>query len=361
MPLLLSFPNPQSKYSVGITIVIALLCLHLLVFRVVVVSSMDLSSSSSEDPYKILNIIPNPNGTFTRLDKYPESPSSPDPTLPTPVLSKDLTIDQSKHTWARIYLPRQALNNPPPNPNLPLIVFYHGGGFVFYHANSTYFHDFCVRMANATQSVVVSVDYRLAPEHRLPAAYEDSVQALHWIRASNDLWLARHADFSRCYLMGESAGGNIAYNAGLRAAAEADHLRPLKIKGMLLIQPFFGGTKRTPSELRLAKDLNLPLAVTDSMWKLSLPVGASRDHEYSNPTVNGGSNVLDKIRELQWRVAVFGCDGDQLVDRQKELVTLLKSKRVHVVGQFYGGGRHGIFVGDASMSTKVFHLLKTLH
>ncbi|RYR76249.1 hypothetical protein Ahy_A01g000859 [Arachis hypogaea] len=76
-------------------------------------------------------------------------------------------------------------------------------------------------MANATQSVVVSVDYRLASKHRLPVAYEDSVQALHWIRASNDLWLA-HADFSRCYLMEESVGGNIAYNTGLRAAAEAD-------------------------------------------------------------------------------------------------------------------------------------------
>ncbi|RYQ93978.1 carboxylesterase 1 [Arachis ipaensis] len=359
MALLFAFPIPHSNYSAGMTTITALLCLHLLLFTVVRVNSIE-PSSSSEDPYKILNIIPNPDGTFTRLQNYPETPPSPDPTLPIPVLSKDLTIDQSNHTWARIYLPRQALNTPPNHPNLPLIVFYHGGGFIFYHANSTYFHDFCVRMANATQSVVVSVDYRLAPEHRLPAAYEDSVQALHWIRASNDLWLA-HADFSRCYLMGESAGGNIAYNAGLRAAAEADQIRPLKIKGMILIQPFFGGKKRTPSELRLAKDLNLPLAVTDSMWKLSLPVGTDRDHEYSNPTVNGGAKVLASIRELEWRVAVFGCDGDQLVDRQKELVKLLKDKRVNVVGQFYNAGRHGIFVGDASMSTKVFHLLKTLH
>ncbi|KAL4275581.1 hypothetical protein AHAS_Ahas20G0121500 [Arachis hypogaea] len=207
-------------------------------------------------PTKILDVYfeNEDDGTFTRLQNYPETPPSPDPTLPIPVLSKDLTIDQSKHTWARIYLPRQALNTPSNHPNLPLIVFYYGSGFIFYHANSTYFHDFCVRMANATQSVVVSVDYRLAPEHRLLVAYEDSVQVLHWIRASNDLWLS-HTDFSRCYLMGESAGGNIAYNAGLRAAAEADQIRPLKIKGMILIQPFFEGKKRIPSELRLAKDL----------------------------------------------------------------------------------------------------------
>ncbi|KAJ1402537.1 Alpha/Beta hydrolase fold [Sesbania bispinosa] len=317
--------------------------------------------NSSMDPYKALRIIPNPNGTFTRLETHPQTPPSPDPTLPTPVLSKDLTINQSKHTWARIYLPHKALDNPH-HSKLPLIVFYHGGGFIFYSAASTYFHDFCVNMAKNTQSVVVSVDYRLAPEHRLPAAYEDSVEALHWIKTSNDPWLTRHADYSRCYLMGESAGGNIAYFAGLRAAAEVDYIKPVNIRGLVLIQPFFGGTKRTQSELRLGEQYwNLPLVATDAMWNLSLPVGADRDHEYSNPTVNGGAKVLDKIKLLGWKVAVFGCHGDPLVDRQVELVKLLEKKGVHVVGHFYDGGRHGIFVGDPSMSIKVFDLVKSLH
>jgi len=318
-------------------------------------------AKSAMDPYKALNIILNPNGTLTRLSIPPQSPPSPDPTLPTAVLSKDLTINQSKHTWARIYLPHKALDySPNTNSKLPLIVFYHGGGFLFYSANSTYFHDFCVRMANDTQSVVVSVDYRLAPEHRLPAAYEDSVEALHWIKSSNDPWL-RHADYSRCYLMGESAGGNIAYTAGLRAAAEVDQIKPLKIKGLILIQPFFGGTKRTPSEVRLAEDQTLPLPITDLMWNLSLPVGVDRDYEYSNPTIKGGAKILDRIKALGWKVAVFGVEEDPLVDRERELVGLLQHKGVQVVGLFYQGGRHGIFVGDPSMSVKVFDLLKTLH
>ncbi|QCE08261.1 carboxylesterase 1-like [Vigna unguiculata] len=316
-------------------------------------------ANSAMDPYKALNIILNPNGTLTRLSIPPQSPPSPDPSLPTPVLSKDLPINKFNHTWARIYLPHKALHHSP-NAKLPLIVFYHGGGFVFDSAASTYFHDFCVRMTNATQSVVVSVDYRLAPEHRLPAAYEDSVEALHWIKASNDAWL-RHADYSRCYLMGESAGGNIAYTAGLRAAAEVDKLKPLKIKGLILIQPFFGGRKRSPSEIRLAEDTTIPLPITDLMWNLSLPVGADRDHPYSNPFVNGGDKILDEFKVYGWRVAVFGCEGDPLVDRERELVKLLEQKGVHVVGKFYEGGRHGIFVGDPSMSVQVFRLLKTLH
>ncbi|XP_058751670.1 carboxylesterase 1-like [Vicia villosa] len=323
------------------------LSLHLLLFLV--------NANSSMDPYKVLNLILNPNGTVTRLQKIPQSPPSSNPNLSTTALSKDLAINQSKHTWARIYLPHK----PNSKKKLPLIIFYHGGGFIFYSAASTYVHNFCENIANKTLSVVVSLDYRLAPEHRLPAAYEDSVEILRWIRTSNDAWLTRYADYSRCYLMGESAGGNIAYIAGLRAAAIVDEIKPISIKGLILIQPFFGGTKRTPSEIRLEKDLNLPLIVTDALWELSLPVGVDRDYVYSNPTVNGGDKVLEKLRLFEWKVVVFGCDGDQLVDRQRGLVKLLEGKSVHVVGQFYSGGRHGIFSGDPSMSEKVFDLVKS--
>ncbi|KAI5400617.1 hypothetical protein KIW84_065485 [Lathyrus oleraceus] len=263
-----------------------ILSLHLLLFLV--------NANSSMDPYKVLNLILNPNGTVTRLQKFPQSPPSPDPNLPTPALSKDITINQSKHTWARIYLPHK-----PHSKKLPLIIFYHGGGFIFYSAASTYFHDFCANLSNKTQSVVVSLEYRLAPEHRLPAAYEDSVEVLHWIKTSNDAWLTRYADYSRCYLMGESAGGTIAYNAGLRAAAIVDEIKPISIKGLILIQPFFGGTKRTPSEIRLEKDLNLPLIFTDALWELSLPVGVDRDYVYSNPMVNGGDKEFYG-RGLSW-------------------------------------------------------------
>ncbi|XP_057426525.1 probable carboxylesterase 120 [Lotus japonicus] len=127
---------------------------------------------------------------------------------------------------------------------------------------------------------------------------------------------------------------------------------------MVLIQPFFGGTKRTASELRLAEDGTIPQPITDMMWNLSLPVGVDRDSEYSNPTVDGGAKVLDRIKELGWRVEVFGCEGDPLVDRGRELVQLLKGKGVRVMGHFYEGRRHGIFIGDPSMSTKTDKRLK---
>ncbi|KAI9076349.1 hypothetical protein K1719_041712 [Acacia pycnantha] len=85
---------------------------------------------------------------------------------------------------------------------------------------------------------------------------------------------------------------------------------------MILVQPFFGGVKRTSSEERLANDTILPLPVTDLVWELSLPVGADRDHEYSNPTPEKGSKVFDNITRLGWKVLVFGSYGDLLIDRR---------------------------------------------
>ncbi|XP_020205122.1 carboxylesterase 1 [Cajanus cajan] len=297
-------------------------------------------NSSVVDTYKQIHV------TLARQEKTSQSPT----------IFKDITINQSKSTSARVYVSREALDNP--RLKLPVVFFYHGGGFVAFSPSSPDDHKFCLQMASDTQSVVVSIDYRLAPVHRLPAAYEDAMEALHWITTTSEAFVTSHVDYSRCFLMGWSAGGNIAYNAGLRAAAEVDQIKPVVIQGLILIHPFFGGVKRTPSELRLAHNLELPLFATDLAWKLSLPIGANRDHEFSNPTVHGGSPALEQIRGLGWRVVVFGCDGDLLVDRQVGFTKLVEEKGVHVVGQFFRGGYHGIFIQDPSMAKKVYHQLQ---
>ncbi|KAI5444698.1 hypothetical protein KIW84_013102 [Lathyrus oleraceus] len=226
------------------------------------------------------------------------------------------------------------------------------------NAASTIFHDFCFNMAKNLVAVVVSVEYRLAPEHRLPAAYEDAVEALHWIKTNqSDDWLKNHVDYSNVFLMGSSAGGNIAYNAGLRVAMVEDELSKM-IKGLILVQPFFSGTHRTRSEIKLANDSHLLLCNNDMLWELSLPVGVDRDHGYCNPMIIDNVVRLKKIREFEWWVLVTDCDGDPLVDRSIGLVRLMEENGVNVVGHFTKGGYHGVQDREPLKANELFVVIK---
>ncbi len=101
---------------------------------------------------------------------------------------------------ARIYYPHGE-----PGGNRPGVVFYHGGGFVFCDIES---HDgFCRALARGSQAVVVSVGYRLAPEHRAPAAALDAFAAFRWVV---DHAAELGIDPTRTAVAGDSAGGNLA-------------------------------------------------------------------------------------------------------------------------------------------------------
>lgn len=86
-----------------------------------------------------------------------------------------------------------------------MTVFLHGGGWVLGDLDS---QDHIARiMANRSGTIVVSVDYRLAPEHRFPAAIEDACAALTWVAANADSF---GGDGQNIAVFGESAGGNLA-------------------------------------------------------------------------------------------------------------------------------------------------------
>jgi acetyl esterase len=114
---------------------------------------------------------------------------------------EDLTIPgPSGPLGARLYLPPQRAPEPP-----PLIVYYHGGGWVVGNLDT---HDSACRfLALSSGAEILSIDYRLAPEHPFPAAVEDSVEAFRWAVAEA---AQLGADPARVAVCGDSAGGDLA-------------------------------------------------------------------------------------------------------------------------------------------------------
>ena len=105
----------------------------------------------------------------------------------------------------RIYTPEKA-------ERLPVIVFFHGGGFVL--GNIKAYDKICRRMSLLTKSIIVSVEYRLAPEYKFPAAPTDCLDVTKWV-AENAVSMG--ADPEKLVVMGDSAGGNLAAVTAIQA------------------------------------------------------------------------------------------------------------------------------------------------
>lgn len=118
-----------------------------------------------------------------------------------------------------------------PDAVLPVLVYFHGGGWVIGDLDT---HDtLCRELANGSACAVVSVDYRLAPEHRFPAAFDDCLAATRWVlRNAAELG----CDPSRLAVGGDSSGGNLAAAVALAARGDAGH-PALAIRYQLLIYP----------------------------------------------------------------------------------------------------------------------------
>ncbi|CAA3018222.1 2-hydroxyisoflavanone dehydratase-like [Olea europaea subsp. europaea] len=183
---------------------------------------------------------------FTVTQNVP--PSADDPT--TGVASKDIMVS-SPEVKARLFLPK--LKNS--NQKLPVLVYYHGGGFIVESPYSLLSHCYMNILAAEAKALIISVEYRLGPELLLPIAYEDSWTALQWVAShvianaciEKDEWVTKHGDFGKLYIGGDSAGGNIVHNIVLRAGVE-----PLpgdvKILGSFLSCPYFWGSKPVGSQ-----------------------------------------------------------------------------------------------------------------
>ena len=179
-----------------------------------------------------------PTHTLTPTDArafYRERRAFTQPAPPPVALVRDLQADGPHGAIPlRLYRPVGA----PDSALLPILVYYHGGGWVIGDLDT---HDtLCRELANGAGCAVVAVDYRMGPENRFPAAVDDCIAATRWLHAHA---AELHLDATRLAVGGDSAGGNLAAVVSISARDAGD----LPIAYQLLIYPATDQHRTMPS------------------------------------------------------------------------------------------------------------------
>lgn len=157
----------------------------------------------------------------------------------------------------------------------PVMIFFHGGGFLICSIET---HDaMCRRICRLAGMIVVSVDYRLAPEHQFPAAPDDCLAAAKWVAAhARDFG----GDPARLAVGGDSAGGNLAAVTALRARDEGGPA----LRAQLLIYPVTDHhSVQRPSYASNAVGCGLTRETMMWFWDQYLPSPADGTHSHASP------------------------------------------------------------------------------
>ncbi len=143
------------------------------------------------------------------------------------------------------------LYRPPAEDDLPVMLYFHGGGFILGSLESH--DDICAEIAARAGIAVVAVDYRLAPEHPFPAAFDDAVAVAGWLCAGG---AGAGVDRTRLIVGGDSAGGNLSAALALKAR---DGGGPA-LSGLVLVYPALGGDLGRGSRVERAEAPGLSTA-----------------------------------------------------------------------------------------------------
>jgi acetyl esterase len=223
---------------------------------------------------------------------------------------------------------RSRIYSPAGTGPFPLVHFFHGGGFVAGDLDS---YDYiCRTLCGRTGAVVLATDYRLAPEHRYPAAVDDCLAAIRSARANAS---ALNADPARTAVAGDSAGGNLAAVCALRLRSEQPPLR-----AQLLVYPatdHFSSAHASHSEY--ADGYGLTSAEMRWFWNHYLPDPALAQQESVSPL---------RARDLAGLppALVIGAECDVLRDEGSKYAQRLRSSGVQAEYRLAEGMNHGFWL-----------------
>jgi acetyl esterase/lipase len=221
----------------------------------------------------------------------------------------------------RIYTP----TNATAGAALPVIVYFHGGGWVI--ADLDTYDASAAALSAQANAIVMSAEYRHAPEHKFPAAHEDAVAAYRWALSN----AARHGgDPAKIAVAGESAGGNLAANVAI-AARDGNLQKPV---AMLLVYPVAGTDMNTPSYRENANAR--PLDKAAMQWFVK---NATDPSDAEDPRLN---LVAANLKGLP-PATIITAEIDPLRSEGEQLAKKLKSAGVPVTYRNYDGVTHEFF------------------
>lgn len=223
---------------------------------------------------------------------------------------------------------------PAGSGSMPVIVYFHGGGWVIANLDT---YDASPRsLANGSGAIVVSVAYRLAPEHPFPAAHDDALAAYRWVTANA---ASIGGDPKRIAIAGESAGGNLAASTAI-AARDRGVSAPVH---QLLVYPITDIAFDTASYAENATAI--PLSKPAMMWFAKYYVPAPG--EAANPRVSIVRTA--NLRNLP-PATIINADIDPLRDDGAEYAAKLKAAGVAVSRTNYHGVTHEFFGMGAAVA-----------
>ena len=216
---------------------------------------------------------------------------------------------------------------PASDSALPVIVYFHGGGWVICDLDTH--DDVCRRLANACGCLVMSVDYRLAPEHKFPAAADDAYAAV--------VWMAEHADeiggdASRMAVAGDSAGGNLAAAVSLMAR---DNGGP-HIATQVLVYPVTDRNFERPSMIEVGDGYPLTRDGMRWFWGHYLSSDDDAANPYAAPLQASDLSGLPPA-------LVITAEYDPLRDEGEAYAARLEQAGVAATCTRYNGMMHGFF------------------
>ncbi len=220
---------------------------------------------------------------------------------------------------------------PSVDPDLPVVVYFHGGGWTI--GSVEQFDPITRQIANATKAIVVSVDYRLAPEHPFPAPLDDCWQALGWV-AQNAASFG--GDPSRLAVMGDSAGGNLAAVCALLARNAGGP----ELSRQILVYPVTDCDFDTASYQQNGE--GYLLTADDMRWFFSCYTAAE-----TNAAVDPADWRISPLRAPDLSevapAVVLTAEFDPLRDEGRAYAARLEGAGAPVVRMEYDGLIHGFF------------------